>query len=34
VHRKDANGNVKIYEAEPNDKLRPNDIVYIKESLF
>jgi polysaccharide export outer membrane protein len=34
VHRKDANNEVKIYEAEQNDKLRPNDIIYIKESLF
>ncbi|MFT3855967.1 MAG: polysaccharide export protein EpsE [Aquabacterium sp.] len=34
VHRKDANGNVQIIHPDVNDKLLPNDIIYIKESLF
>lgn len=34
VHRKDASGKVRIYDAERDDKLQPNDIIYVKESLF
>ena len=34
VHRKDASGKVKIYDADKDDKLLPNDIIYVKESLF
>lgn len=35
VHRRDAEtGEVKVIEPGINDKLMPNDIVYVKESLF
>lgn len=34
VHRKDENGNVKIIEPGLNDLILPNDVIYIKESLF
>lgn len=34
VHRRDAGGNVQIIEPALNDKLQPNDIIYVKESLF
>jgi polysaccharide export outer membrane protein len=34
VHRKDAAGKVQIYDAGTQDKLRPDDIIYVKESLF
>ncbi len=35
VHRRDeATGEVKVLELGLNDKLRPSDIIYVKESLF
>lgn len=35
VHRRDpATGEVKVIEPGLNDKLVPNDIIYVKESLF
>lgn len=34
VHRRDDNDKVKIIEPGMNDKLRPADIIYVKESLF
>lgn len=35
VHRRDeATGEVKVIEPGLNDKLMPNDIIYVKESLF
>lgn len=35
VHRRDpATGEVKVIEPGLNDKLAPNDIIYVKESLF
>jgi polysaccharide export outer membrane protein len=35
IHRRDeATGEVKIIEPNMNDKLMPNDIIYVKESLF
>jgi polysaccharide export outer membrane protein len=34
VHRRDATGEVRIIQPAMNDKLLPNDVVYVKESLF
>ncbi len=35
VHRRDpVTGEVKIVQPAMNDKLQPNDVVYVKESLF
>lgn len=34
VHRREPAGDVRIFTPDVNDKLQPNDIVYIKESLF
>ncbi len=35
IHRRDeASGEVKILQLDVNDKLQPNDIIYVKESLF
>ena len=34
VNRRDAAGQVQVLQPGLNDKLQPNDIVYIKESLF
>jgi polysaccharide biosynthesis/export protein len=34
VHRRDASGQVKILEVQPNDLLQRDDVVYVKESLF
>lgn len=35
VHRRDeASGEVKVIEPGLNDQLKPNDIIYVKESLF
>jgi polysaccharide biosynthesis/export protein len=34
VHRRDADGKVQIMEAQLNDPLRPDDVVYIRESVF
>lgn len=34
VHRRDEAGEVKIIQLDVNDKLLPNDIIYVKESLF
>jgi polysaccharide export outer membrane protein len=34
VHRRDASGHVQIIQPGMNDKLLPDDIIYVKESLF
>lgn len=34
VHRRDESGEVKIIQPGINDKLQPNDVIYVKESLF
>ncbi len=34
VHRKDADGNVKVLEPTMTDKLREGDVVFVRESLF
>ncbi len=34
VHRRDAEGKVRIIEPAMTDKLQPEDIVYIRESVF
>lgn len=34
VHRRDAAGVVQILEPGINDRLLPNDVIYVKESLF
>jgi polysaccharide export outer membrane protein len=34
VHRKDADGNIKLVEPAMTDKVRDGDVVFIKESLF
>ena len=34
VHRRDASGQVQIIQPDLNDKLLPNDVIYVKESLF
>ncbi|MGE5451383.1 MAG: polysaccharide export protein EpsE [Acidobacteriota bacterium] len=34
VNRRDAAGHVQVLQPGLNDRLQPNDIVYIKESLF
>lgn len=34
VHRRDADGKVQIIEAQMNDLLRPDDVVYVRESVF
>jgi len=34
VHRRDADGKVQVIESQLNDPLRPDDVVYIRESVF
>ncbi|MGH8795568.1 MAG: polysaccharide export protein EpsE [Caldimonas sp.] len=34
VHRRDANGVVKVYDMKMNDLVERDDVIYIKESLF
>ncbi len=34
VHRRDASGTVQILQPGLNDKLKVNDVIYVKESLF
>lgn len=34
VHRRDESGQVKIIQPDMNDKLEPNDVIYVKESIF
>ena len=34
IHRKDANGVVKIIEPKMNDIVERDDVIYIQESLF
>lgn len=34
VHRKKADGSIEVIEPGMNDKLRPDDIIYIRESIF
>jgi polysaccharide biosynthesis/export protein len=34
VHRRDAQGKVKILELPMTDPLRPDDVVYVRESIF
>ncbi|MGC4060836.1 MAG: polysaccharide export protein EpsE [Aquabacterium sp.] len=34
VHRRDAAGVVQIIQPDMNDRLQPNDVIYVKESLF
>ena len=34
VHRRDESGEIKIIQPGMNDKLLPNDVIYVKESLF
>ena len=34
IRRVEKNGNVVEIDALPNDLIRPNDVIYVKESLF
>jgi polysaccharide export outer membrane protein len=34
VHRRDADGKVQVFEPQMNDPLRPDDVVYVRESVF
>jgi polysaccharide export outer membrane protein len=34
VHRRDASGTIQILDAQMNDTLRPDDVVYVRESVF
>ncbi|MDE2402396.1 MAG: polysaccharide export protein EpsE [Burkholderiales bacterium] len=34
VHRRDTSGAVQIVQPDLNDTLKPNDVIYVKESLF
>ncbi|WP_334106999.1 polysaccharide export protein EpsE [Methylobacillus sp.] len=34
IKRQDDNGVIQIIDARPDDLLKPNDVVYVKESLF
>ena len=34
VHRRDADGKVQVMEVQMNDSLRPDDVVYVRESIF
>jgi polysaccharide biosynthesis/export protein len=34
VHRKEADGNIKLMEPTMTDKLRDGDVVFVRESLF
>ena len=34
LHRRDADGNVKILDATMEMPLQPNDVIYVRESLF
>ncbi len=34
VHRKDANGEVKISELKMNDRVERDDVIYVRESIF
>jgi polysaccharide export outer membrane protein len=34
VHRRDAAGKVQIIESQLNDPLQPDDVVYVRESVF
>jgi polysaccharide export outer membrane protein len=34
VHRRDAAGKVQVIESQLNDPLRPDDVVYVRESVF
>ncbi len=34
VHRRDTTGDVKVIQPGMNEKLLPNDVVYVRESLF
>ncbi|WP_211168537.1 polysaccharide export protein EpsE [Azoarcus indigens] len=34
IHRRDADGTVKVIEPSLDDLLQPNDVIYVKESLF
>jgi polysaccharide export outer membrane protein len=34
VHRKEADGSVKVIEPSLTEKLRDGDVVFVRESLF
>ncbi len=34
IRRQDADGKVEILSTKPDTMLMPNDVVYVKESLF
>ena len=34
VHRRDSDGSLKVLEPSLDDRLRPDDIIFVKESLF
>ena len=34
VHRRDANGAVRVYEMKMNDLVERDDVIYVKKSLF
>lgn len=34
VHRRDAEGKVRVMEVQMTDQLRPDDVVYVRESIF
>lgn len=34
LHRRDGDGGVEVIEPELDDRLRPDDVIYVRESLF
>ncbi|GKS69396.1 polysaccharide export outer membrane protein [Nitrosomonas sp. PY1] len=34
IQRRDANGNLETLDAKPNDLIQPDDVIYVRESLF
>jgi polysaccharide export outer membrane protein len=34
LHRKAADGHVELIEPQLTDRVLPNDVIYVKESLF
>jgi polysaccharide export outer membrane protein len=34
IHRRDANGAIKIIQPNMNDMVERDDVIYVKESLF
>jgi len=34
IQRRDSTGKLEILDVKPNDLIQPDDVIYIKESLF